>query len=347
MIDARTTARKLLLAGAWWSGASAIAAPFLARAGAILMLHRITAHDVSPLGLNSHLAVTPDFLDRLLADLKKRGASIVSMDELTESLSKGRSRGAVALTADDGWLDNLTEGLPVIEAHRAPMTIYVAPGLTDGSVAPWWEVVEEFVAARDSVTVPMDGKPVTFDCRTVEQSKRAAAALCRHVATAVPEREQQAYLRDIGALPDPADPRRFLNWDELRGLSAHPLISLGAHTVGHVNLKRMDAEDASDEIKESAAIIERETGIGPKHFAYPYGFPAAVGAREVGLAAQAGFRSAVTTRHGVLHPDHALHMHSLPRISVNGNFQRLSYMRAMLSGVVTPLANRGKRLVTV
>ncbi len=347
MIDMRTGARKLLLAGAWWSGASALAAPFLAQAGAILMLHRITARNVSPLGLNSHLSVTPDFLDRLLADLKRRGASLVSMDELTDALAKGRSRGTVALTADDGWLDNLTEGLPVLEAHGAPMTLYVAPGLTDGTVAPWWEVVEEFVAARDRVTVPMDGGSVTFDCPTPRDGKRAAAAISRHVAATVPEHEQQAYLRDIGALARPAHPRRFLSWDELRGLSAHPLVSLGAHTVGHFNLKRLDAADALHEMTESAAIVERETGIRPAHFAYPYGFAAAVGAREVELAAQAGFRSAVTTRHGVLHPDHARHPHALPRISVNGHFQRLSYMRTLLSGVVTPLANGGKRLVTV
>lgn len=347
MIDARTKARKLLLAGAWWSGAAALAAPFLARAGAILMLHRITAQNVSPLGMNSHLSVTPDFLDRLLADLKRRGASLVSMDELTDALPKGRSRGAVALTADDGWLDNLTEGLPVLEAHGAPMTIYIAPGLTDGSVAPWWEAVEEFVAARDRVTVPMGGKPVTFDCRTPEARKHAAAVISRHVATNVPEREQQAYLSDIGALASPAQPRRFMNWNELRSLSAHPLVSLGAHTVGHLNLKRLDAADALHEMAESAKIIARETGIRPAHFAYPYGFASAVGAREVELAAQAGFRSAVTTRHGVLHPDHARHMHALPRISVNGHFQRLSYMRTLLSGAVTPLANRGKRLVTV
>ena len=62
---------------------------------------------------------------------------------------------------------------------------------------------------------------------------------------------------------------------------------------------------------------------------------------------QAGFVSAVTTRHGVLHAEHAEHLHALPRISVNGRYQRVAHIRTMLSGVTTPLANAGKMLVTV
>jgi len=43
-------------------------------------------------------------------------------------------------------------------------------------------------------------------------------------------------------------------------------------------------------------------------------------------------------------PDHLL---ALPRISVNGRYQRVAHIRTMLSGVTTPLANAGKMLVTV
>ena len=97
----------------------------------------------------------------------------------------------------------------------------------------------------------------------------------------------------------------------------------------------------------SAAAIEAETGSRPAHFAYPYGYERAVGHREVALARAAGFASAVTTRHGVLQKEHAHHMHALPRISINGNFQRLSYVRTLLSGLTTPLSNGGSRVVTV
>lgn len=339
MIDARDTARKLVLGAAFWSGASALLAPLLAGAGSILMLHRVNRSGGSPLGLNSHLSVSPDFLDALLGSIKRRGLALLPLDELLEGLAAGR-RGMVAITADDGWLDNLTDALPVFEAHDAPFTVYVTPGLMNGVVAPWWEVAEEFVAAGGIVPANILENVDRNDPR------QTACALIRHISVAVPEEEQQAFLQEIGALAGPV-PRRFMNWDELRLLAQNPLATLGAHTVHHYNLKRLDERSALREMTESAAIIATETGMRPRHFAYPYGYACAVGAREVDLAMRAGFASAVTTRHGVLLGGHRRHPHALPRLSVNGNYQRLSYMHAMLSGVSTPLANSGRRLVTV
>ena len=81
--------------------------------------------------------------------------------------------------------------------------------------------------------------------------------------------------------------------------------------------------------------------------AFPYGFPSAVGEREVRLAEQVGFASAVTTRHGLIRPEHARHLRALPRISLNGRYQNVGYVRTMLSGVTTAMANSGRRLVTV
>ncbi|MEO3387579.1 polysaccharide deacetylase family protein [Mesorhizobium sp. CAU 1741] len=346
MIDARTFARKLLLGGAAWSGTSKLAEPFLSGAGGILMLHRISRTDHSPLGINRHLTVDPRFLDRLLADMKRRGMAVVSMDELVDNLASGRARRLFAVTADDGWLDNLTEALPVFEAHDVPFTVYVAPGLVTGAVEPWWEVVEAFVAARNVVRLPAPDGEVELRCPDAASKRAAVTRIFWHLMNEIAEQDQQAFLHEMGTLPAHAA-RRFMNWDEIRRLATHPLATIGAHTVHHYNLKRLARETALSEMQQSAAIIGHETGTRPRHFAYPYGFAAAAGQREVELASEAGFASAVTTRHGVLRRDHANHLHALPRISVNGNFQRLSYMRPLLSGLMTPLANRGRRFVTV
>lgn len=347
MIDIRLVIRKLILGAARYSGVSALAAPLMGGCGAILMLHRVNSGDCSPLGVTRHLSITPTFLDRLLHDLKRQGLDVVSLDDMLNGLRGGCRDRVVAITADDAYLDNFTEALPVFEAHDAPFTLYVAPALISGEVEPWWEVAEELVAHRDAVCLPTDSGLQVIECADAAQKRMAAYLLQDHLTRAVAEEDQQEVLRRMGAGHAAGAARRFMNWDEVRRLARHPLVTIGAHTVHHYNLKRLKREQALREMKDSVAAIENETGTRPQHFAYPYGTRDAVGPREVELARQAGFRSAVTTRHGVLRAGHEHHMHALPRISVNGNFQRLAYMRSLLSGLTTPLANGGRGLVTV
>ena len=138
-----------------------------------------------------------------------------------------------------------------------------------------------------------------------------------------------------------------MNWDEIRMMAAHPLVTIGAHTVNHRNLKRLSEADARHEIGDVRRILAEKLGEEPRHFAYPYGYASAVGCREVGFARDAGYVSAVTTRHGVLRAEHAGFLHALPRISINGRYQSVAHIRTMLTGVTTPLANAGKMVVTI
>jgi peptidoglycan/xylan/chitin deacetylase (PgdA/CDA1 family) len=81
-----------------------------------------------------------------------------------------------------------------------------------------------------------------------------------------------------------------------------------------------------------------------RHLAYPVGDPTSAGAREFALAREAGFLTAVTTRPGHLFPEHAGHLHALPRVSLNGLHQTQGALRALLSGVPFWLWNRGRRV---
>jgi peptidoglycan/xylan/chitin deacetylase (PgdA/CDA1 family) len=173
----------------------------------------------------------------------------------------------------------------------------------------------------------------------------------KHLSEDVAEENKRDILRrmadEAGVDAAPAGRSNVMGWDELRRMALHPLVTLGAHTVHHYSLKRLPEDRALSEMADAAAMIADVTGEKPRHMAFPYGFPAAVGRREAELAGKAGFASAVTTRHGLIRPGHARHLHALPRISLNGRYQDIGYIRTMLSGVTTPLANAGKRLVTV
>jgi peptidoglycan/xylan/chitin deacetylase (PgdA/CDA1 family) len=352
MIDSSEMLRKLALNFVRLSGLSALARPWTAGVGAILMLHRVTDAPGKSLGLNRHLSITPAFLDALIAEMRVDGYVFVSMDEAVERLRAGGSGPRfAALTADDAYRDNLVEALPVLEKHQAPLTIYVAPALIDGAIDMWWDVVEDIVMARDRLDLQTPAGRLVLDCSTPAGKRAANARLHDYLACEVSEAELGRTLRDLAraAGVDHDAPRRdtLMGWDDLRRIAANPLVTIGAHTVSHLNLRRLPDEVALREVAEAASILGDRLGHAPRHMAYPYGYAGAVGMREVGLAGEAGYVSAVTTRHGVLHRAHASHLHALPRISVNGRYQRLGHLRAMLSGATTPLANRGRLVVTV
>ena len=58
------------------------------------------------------------------------------------------------------------------------------------------------------------------------------------------------------------------------------------------------------------------------------------------LAREAGFKTAVTTRKGMLFGDHRRYLTALPRVSLNGEYQSLTYTALYLSGAPFALWNR-------
>lgn len=352
MIDRGDAVRKLALHVARFSRLAPLSKPLFGGIGVILMLHRVTDAPPGALGVNRHLAITPGFLDRLIADMTAAGYEFVTLDEAVKRIrAGGGSREFAVITADDGFRDNLTEALPVFEKHATPFIVYIAPGLMNGTADLWWEVLEQVVLARDALQVEAPAGREALDGSSFEAKRAAWARLHDLLCKELPEEGRHDALRRIAAPtgidPDAVREKLLMSWDEVRRVAAHPLCTIGAHTVDHFMLKRLPRERALSEMADAATMIEARIGMRPRHMAYPYGYPAAVGPREVELAAEAGFQSAVTTRHGVIRAGHAEHLLALPRISVNGRYQQLGHVRTMLSGFTTPLANSGKRLVTV
>jgi peptidoglycan/xylan/chitin deacetylase (PgdA/CDA1 family) len=109
-------------------------------------------------------------------------------------------------------------------------------------------------------------------------------------------------------------------------------------------LAKHDAAVARAEMADSRAVIERELGAPVRHLAYPVGDPTSAGVREFAMARELGFRSAVTTRPGMLFAEHRDHLTALPRVSLNGNFQDVGQFGALLSGIPFRLWNKGRRL---
>ena len=92
--------------------------------------------------------------------------------------------------------------------------------------------------------------------------------------------------------------RLMLNWEDIIYLDNHHLITIGAHTHTHANLKSLNESDALDEIKYSKLLLEKELNHSINHFAYPFGSEDQVGERVSKYPERLGFKTAVSTNDG-------------------------------------------------
>lgn len=316
--------------------------------GVILTLHHVRPAASRGFSPNALLEITPTFLDAALGLIRAEGYDIVSLDEALARLrNPKRGRFFVALTFDDGYRDNVEHAWPVLAKHEAPWTLFVTPGFADRTARLWWLELEEAIRDLPRLELALSDGRFTASTRTDAEKTRAFGKLYWRLRkgpeaillSTISGLAQQAGI-DAAALVE----RECLPWETLRALSGAPDVTIGAHTLTHPMLAKHEIETARREIAESKARLEAELGLPIRHFAYPVGDPGSAGPREFGLAAEAGFAGAVTTRPGHLVPEHVDHLHALPRVSLNGLHQNEAALRALLSGLPFWLRNRGRRL---
>lgn len=320
---------------------------FLRGRGVILTFHRVRPPQGGDFAPNALLEITPDFFDAVLTRLRETGLAIVSLDEAMSRLVSGEGGPFAALTFDDGYRDLLDHVLPALERHDAPATFYVTPGLADRTARLWWIELEEAIRRLDVVELTLDeidlGLLATDAAEKNEAFERLSLSLRGgaddRLMAAVTTLSAQAGI-DARALVE----SECLGWEDLRELAAHDLVTIGAHSLTHPRLAALPVAAARAEIADSGLRLQRELGQPCRHFAYPYGDPRSAGSREFALAAEAGFATAVTTRPGMIFPEHADHLLALPRLSANGLWQDLGAFDVLLSGAPFFLWNGGRRV---
>lgn len=345
-----TAATKATLLALHYSRLAQVLSPWTGGVGIIFMLHRVSAEPAREFEPNGILKITPEFLDETITLVRRAGIEIVSLDEAHRRLTRNETRRRFAcFTLDDGYRDNLDEAYPVFARRRAPFTIFVTSDFADGTGDLWWMALEHVIAASDTIDIGDAAATREISCRDVK-SKRAAYDTIYQWLRRRPETEARAWVRakcraisfDAGAMAAAL----LMTWDELRRLAADPLVTIGAHTRRHMALGPLSAAEAEAEIVTGVERIEEMLGRCPRHFSFPYGCRSSATARDFEIVRSLGFKTAVTTRKGLLFSEHAAHLHCLPRLSLNGSFQDGRYTASLMTGSPFALMNGLKRMVT-
>jgi peptidoglycan/xylan/chitin deacetylase (PgdA/CDA1 family) len=330
------TALKSTLSALHYSGLGALFAPWTRGVGAILMLHQVNPQPVAAFEPNRILRVTPDFLGAAIRHCLELGYDFVSMDELrARLLDPVPGRRYLSVTLDDAYRDNLTYAVPIFRRYGVPFTIYAPVDYLDGGGELWWLAFERVLAIQTSIDLDVGGRKFSKPLRTTREKDAAFHNIYWHLRT-IDEVDARRIVRELcdrNAIDLGAQCKSLvMSWDEIRDIAADPLATIGAHTCRHVAMAHLTTDDARTELTRSIARIEQELGKPCRHFSYPYGDSLAAGPRDFDIAREVGVATAVTTRKGLIHQHHASSLTSLPRLSMNGDYQQARYLKVLLDG---------------
>jgi peptidoglycan/xylan/chitin deacetylase (PgdA/CDA1 family) len=334
----------------YFSGLHHLLRPLVGGVGAILTLHHVRPPRPDAFQPNRILEVTPGFFERLLGQIKQAGIDVISLDEMHRRLVAGDfNRRFVCITFDDGYKDFKTFAYPLLKAYNMPFALYIATSFPDRLGELWWLALEAAIAHNTRIGLVIDGEERIFDCSTPSEKHIAFDVIYSYLRAMKSEDDLRHTVRDLCASTS-VDLIAFcrdlcMDWQEIRELAGDPLCTIGAHTVNHKMLMKLaDEGSVRAEIDKSRAVLEAKLGQRPQHLAYPVGDPTSAGPREFRVAAELGFKTAVTTRPGVLFPEHREHLTALPRISINGEYQQARYLKVLMSGAATAIWNGFRRV---
>lgn len=313
--------------------------------GVIFTLHRVLPGDPADFAPNSILQVKPEFLDYAIRRVRQLGLETVSLSEAARRISSdAEERPFAVFTFDDGYRDNLKFALPIMRRLKCPFTLYIPTALVDGVGEVWWQALEDIIAEQTAIAVTYAGETDYLPTGTLAEKLDAFDQIYQRMR-AMPEPDRVELIRALAsqyALDLAAHCRDLImDWSELRTFASEPLCTIGAHTVHHYELAKLPPEEARNEIEQSVRVLKAQFGKVPEHLSFPIGAKVSAGRREFELARELGFATAVTTRPGGTYARDRDALHSLPRISLNGNFQSRRYVDVYATGAVFSMMGGG------
>ncbi|MDQ3006229.1 MAG: polysaccharide deacetylase family protein [Chloroflexota bacterium] len=331
--------------------AASLVRPIYGGAGVILMFHRVLPVEArARIGGHARLEITPEALEQTIQYFARRRYDVYSPDELHHFLTgaKKADKPFVLFTFDDGYIDNMTYAYPIFKRHNIPFTVNVSTCFPEQTAVIWWYLLEDLILSRDRITFEHEGKAYDFDCKTSESKTITYAATRKLFKFAnVQQREDltdSVLLANNVNLLKKAD-EVALTWDQIKLLASDPLVTIGAHTVNHYVLSSLSTDEVRYEILESRHILEAKLDKQIDHFAYPFGNRREAEQREFSIAAQCGFKTAMTTRTGNIFSAHGLHINTLPRYDVT-QIALPRDLDLVSSGALSMRVNRLHRVTT-
>lgn len=228
------------------------------------MYHRIASavHDqwelsVSPKNFEEHLQVLQQY-------------KVIALPELVNQWGNQKlANKSIAISFDDGYIDNYTTAKPLLEKYKLPATFFITNGNVDKQAEFWWDELE-------NIFMNDHGKYMEYWKQLLP----------------MPYQQQQQLLSTLRNNNQVRAAYTCMSSRQIQELAKHELFTIGAHTVNHIALAHQPSEIQKQEITQNIEWLQSLTGKAPALLAYPYGN---YNEATINIASQRGLAAAFTT----------------------------------------------------
>ncbi len=278
-----------------------------ARTGApwlsILTYHRFPYHDGHEAFDEGVIDTSAEEFEQHLTCLK-RHFTLVGVDELCEFAAGGSlPPNALAITFDDGYLDNYSQALPILKKHGCKAIFFVGSSFIGEPRLYWWDRDAYQLKQSQRAVVELSyPSPLRLE---LADRDGAVVKLLRFIKLRR-ALDMERLLSELTAATGVAWTRErelefasrlLMTWDHVRALKAAGM-DVESHTRTHRVLQSLPADGLRRELEGSRGELEQQLGVAPRALAYPIGKPIHRDSPIRKELARAGYRIGLTNGTG-------------------------------------------------
>ena len=256
----------------YWTGMGFAYVKYKQIKGVTILMYHSVASPESAQWIDPNVHITPELFDTHMNFLAQN-RHVISVSELMMQLGRGETppAGTVAITFDDGYIDNMTVAAPILEKYGLPAMWYIPTGMVNRGENPWIDRMYTAFKTRRQNKLSLEGIG-KWDLGDIDQLFSAYNKLREKMLSASFEERESIIAHLIEQIqPTKTPPRLILSWDELKEVEKkYPHIEIGLHSHNHIDYSNDDQKVVEMDLKQSLTDFNRELERPPAHFAFPY-----------------------------------------------------------------------------
>jgi peptidoglycan/xylan/chitin deacetylase (PgdA/CDA1 family) len=258
---------------------------------AVLYFHRVLEHKDPFLPDDP----TIEEFENLIAAISKHFSTFTISKALELQASGQLPKLSVCISFDDGYADNYTSALPILDKYQVTGTFFVATRGTQLGYL-WNDVLLNNIRHTKASELSIAAK--TWHLNSIEDKVTAYLNLVSQLKFMSNKERDETLAKVVQQLGNIDTPRCMMTENELRNLHERGH-EIGGHTSTHSILGVQDEQVALTEIQNNKTDLETILDSKIKTFAFPNGyFPRDFNQSHIDMIKASGFKFACSTNDG-------------------------------------------------